>query len=56
VIPEDRVRKGKKYQLWIQIESLQRGGKYKTYKFDLEKFAELILEEDIEKRRAILAQ
>ena len=56
VIPEDRVRKGKKYRLWIQIESLQRGGKYKTYKFDLEKFAELLLEKNIEKRREILAQ
>ena len=56
VIPEDRVREGKKYRLWVQIESLQRGGKYKTYKFDLEKFAELLLEENIEKRREILAQ
>ena len=44
-IPRDKVRKGKKYKLWVQIESLQRGGKYKTFKFDIENLAELLLKE-----------
>jgi len=44
-IPRDKVKKDKKYKLWVQIESLQRGGKYKTFKFDLENLAELLLEE-----------
>jgi hypothetical protein len=38
-IPIDRIIKGKKYELWVQIESLQKGGKYKTFKFDLENFS-----------------
>jgi len=44
-IPRDRVKKDKKYKLWIQIESMQRGGKRKTFKFDLENLAELLLKE-----------
>ncbi|MFC1621386.1 hypothetical protein ACFL2G_03680 [Candidatus Omnitrophota bacterium] len=43
-IPEDKVKKDKKYKLWIQTESLQRGGKYKTFKFDLENFFERLKE------------
>lgn len=39
-IPRDRIKKDKKYKLWVQIESSQRGGKYKTFKFDLENFAD----------------
>ena len=34
-IPEDKIRKTGKYRLWIQIMSLQKSGKYKTFKFDL---------------------
>ncbi|MBU3912080.1 MAG: hypothetical protein KKD90_05790, partial [Candidatus Omnitrophica bacterium] len=41
-IPQDKVIKGKKYRLWIQIMSMQEGGDYKTYKFDLKNFAELV--------------
>ncbi|MFH1782824.1 MAG: hypothetical protein ABH848_04335 [Candidatus Omnitrophota bacterium] len=46
-IPKDRLVKGKKYQLWVQIESLQRGGGYATFKFDLEDLAELVLEKEM---------
>jgi len=41
-IPEDKIREGKRYQLWIQIESSQKGGDYKTFKFDLEDFKEAL--------------
>ncbi|MFH1854785.1 MAG: hypothetical protein ABH815_05680 [Candidatus Omnitrophota bacterium] len=34
-IPENKIRKTGKYRLWIQIMSLQKGSKYKTFKFDL---------------------
>lgn len=34
-IPHDKVRKDKTYRLWVQVESMQRGGRYKTFKFDL---------------------
>ncbi len=43
VIPRDKIKKDKKYKLWVQILSSQRGSKYKTYKFDLENFAQLVL-------------
>lgn len=43
-VPPDRVVDGKKYKLWVQIMSMQKGGKYKTFKFDLENLAELIHE------------
>jgi len=45
-IPPDRVVDGKKYKLWVQIMSMQKGGKYKTFKFDLENLAELIHENE----------
>ena len=41
-IPRDKVVKGKRYELWVQIMSMQKGGKYKTFKFDLEDLAELL--------------
>ncbi|MBU1147297.1 MAG: hypothetical protein KKD11_03000 [Candidatus Omnitrophica bacterium] len=44
-IPRDRIKKDKECKLWIQIESMQRGGKRKTFKFDIENLAELLLEE-----------
>ncbi len=43
-IPPERVVKGKRYELWVQIESLQVGGGYKTFKFDLGNIGELILQ------------
>ena len=45
-IPPDKVVDGKKYKLWVQIMSMQKGGKYKTFKFDLENLAELIHENE----------
>lgn len=41
-LPKDKIKKGKKYKLWVQIMSMQKGGKYKTFKFDLEDLPELI--------------
>jgi len=42
-IPKDKIVEGKKYRLWVQIMSMQKkGGKYKTFKFDLENLPELI--------------
>jgi hypothetical protein len=38
-IPGDRVLSGKKYQIWIKVESMQRGGHKESFKFDLEDFA-----------------
>jgi hypothetical protein len=43
-IPNERIIKGKKYELWVQIESLQKGGKYKTFKFDLQSLGDFLLE------------
>ena len=42
-IPKDRVVLGKRYELWVQIESMQTGGLSQTFKFELKNFAELIL-------------
>ncbi len=42
-IPRNKIVKGKKYQLWVQVESLQRGGKYKTFKFHLDNLPGLML-------------
>jgi hypothetical protein len=38
-IPKEKIKKTGKYRLWVQITSMQQGGKYKTFKFDLENFA-----------------
>ena len=38
-IPRDKVMKGRRYEFWVQIMSMQKGGKYKTFKFDLEDLA-----------------
>ncbi|MBU1853932.1 MAG: hypothetical protein KJ957_07810 [Candidatus Omnitrophica bacterium] len=43
-IPRDKIRQKKPYQMWAQIESLQRGGKYETFKFALEDFFERLNE------------
>jgi len=49
-IPRDRIVKDKKYKLWVQIKSeqeagyRQKGGRYITFKFDLEKLPELVLQ------------
>ncbi|MBU1912407.1 MAG: hypothetical protein KKB22_02575 [Candidatus Omnitrophica bacterium] len=42
-IPKDRIVRGKIYKLWVQIESMQSGGSYRTFEFELKNFAELIL-------------
>ncbi len=41
-VPRDRVMRGKRYRMWIQVVSLQRGGRKETFKFDLKNFPELI--------------
>lgn len=41
-IPEEKIKKSGKYRLWIQIMSMQKGGKYKTFKFDLKDLYEKI--------------
>ena len=41
-IPVDKIREDKKYRLWVQILSSQKGSRYTTYKFDLEDFADLV--------------
>jgi len=38
-IPGDRVVAGKRYQIWVKLESMQRGGDKESFKFDLEDFA-----------------
>ncbi len=38
-IPEEKVVKGKRYQIWVKLESMQRGGDKESFKFDLEDFA-----------------
>ena len=43
-IPREKLREDKKYKLWVQILSSQKGSKYKTYKFDLEDFAKYFAE------------
>ena len=43
-IPRDKVKKDKKYKLWVQVMSSQKGSEYDTFKFDLENFAELVLQ------------
>jgi len=39
-IPWDKIVPGKKYQLWIDVDSKTREGKGKKYKFALDKLAE----------------
>ena len=41
-LPKDKIKKGKKYSLWVQIASMKKGDKYKTFKFDLKDLPELI--------------
>jgi hypothetical protein len=41
-IPPEKVIRGKRYDLWVQIEGLQKGGKYKTFKFDLGNIGDLL--------------
>ena len=40
----DKIVKDKKYELWVKVESTKsgRGGKFHTFKFDLENLPELI--------------
>ncbi|MFC1658822.1 hypothetical protein ACFL1D_05510 [Candidatus Omnitrophota bacterium] len=41
-IPTDKIVKKKRYQLWVKIESLQRGGQFESFKFELKDFPELV--------------
>jgi len=41
-IPSDRVISGRRYQLWVKVESLQAGGEEKEFKFELKNLAELL--------------
>jgi len=37
-IPTDKIVENKRYQLWVKIESMQRGGVFESFKFELEDF------------------
>jgi hypothetical protein len=41
-IPRDDLRPGKRYQLWVRVESAKKRGRNFSYKFDLENFPELV--------------
>ncbi len=38
-IPGEKIVDGKRYQIWVKLESMQRGGDKESFKFDLEDFA-----------------
>jgi len=39
-IPVDRIIAGRRYQIWVKIESMQRGGNKESFKFDLKNFSQ----------------
>lgn len=41
-LPPEKIRPGKKYQLWVRVESMQRGGEIEGFKFDLKDLPTLI--------------
>ncbi|MCD6080000.1 MAG: hypothetical protein J7J54_00940 [Candidatus Omnitrophica bacterium] len=41
-IPLQRLIPGKRYQLWVKIESMAKGGKIHSFKFDIPDFAEVL--------------
>ena len=43
-IPTSRIKEGKKYQLWIKVQGMQRDVKEESFKFNLEGLPELLLE------------
>ncbi|MGD9014779.1 MAG: hypothetical protein PVI33_01980 [Candidatus Omnitrophota bacterium] len=40
-IPTDKIVENKRYQLWVKIESMQRGGRFESFKFELKDFPKL---------------
>lgn len=44
-IPKEKIVCGKRYELWVEIESKTRGGRAEKFKFKLEDFPELIRED-----------
>lgn len=44
-IPKDKIVCGKKYQLWVEIESKTQGGRAEKFKFKLEDFPSLFHED-----------
>ena len=43
-IPAKKIVPNKKYQLWIDVESMQNPGQYERFKFDLENLSEYLSE------------
>jgi len=41
-IPADKIIPGKRYQLWVDVQSVQKKGRPVRFKFDLENLAQLI--------------
>ena len=41
-IPADKIIPGKRYQLWVDVQSVQKKGRPMRFKFDLENLAQLI--------------
>ncbi|MDP8233900.1 MAG: hypothetical protein P9M06_03755 [Candidatus Saelkia tenebricola] len=39
-IPMDKIVPGKRYQIWVKIESMQRGGDKESFKFNIEDFSQ----------------
>jgi len=40
-IPTEKVIPGKRYQLWVKVDSMRAGGKHTNFKFDLPDFPNL---------------
>ncbi len=45
-IPTDRVVSGKRYQIWVDIESMEKAGMGERFKFDIEDLAGLIAQQN----------
>ena len=45
-VPVKKIKKGKRYQLWVEVESKRKGGRIPKFKFDLEELPELVAQED----------
>ncbi|MBL7130373.1 MAG: hypothetical protein ISS45_03070 [Candidatus Omnitrophica bacterium] len=41
-IPKEKIVCGKRYQLWVEVESKTEGGRAQKFKFNLEGFPELV--------------
>lgn len=41
-VPVEKIQPGKRYQLWVEVESKRRGGRFPKFKFNLKKLPELI--------------